>query len=55
MVFVIVENKNDLPNEYIGQSCEILYFSDCFQYCEVMFFDGSQWFIDLNSLDPQGQ
>lgn len=53
--FKIVENLNELPEEMIGTFCEILYFSDCFNYVEVLCFDDSQWFIDIKSLDPQGE
>ena len=52
--FKLIENLNGIPDEYIGEYCEILYFSDCFNYCEVLLADGSQWFIDIKALDPQG-
>lgn len=54
MKFKIVENLNELPEEMIGTFCEILYFSDCFNYVEVLCFDDSQWFIDIKALDPEG-
>lgn len=54
MKFKVIKNLDDLPDEYINQYCEILYFSECFKYCEVIFSDDSQWFISLTSLDPQG-
>lgn len=53
-MFILVQNLDDLPNEYIGKPCEILYFSDCFNYCEVKFLDGLQFYITLKALSTQG-